>query len=78
MANSTPKPPPSNSQISPGFELLAKTIMISEIRVMTRRLQESGEFQMPVDIKFEDLDIKDIKFIRRELRDTLRSLGGGR
>jgi hypothetical protein len=60
-----------------GFEDFAKSLLISEIRAMIRRLQEAGEFQIPA-VQLEDLDLRRLKYLKRELRDTLRSLGGGR
>jgi hypothetical protein len=60
-----------------GFEGFAKLLLISEVRAMVRRLQESGEFQLP-EVQLEDLDLRRLKYLKRELRDTLRSLGGGR
>lgn len=59
------------------FEDFAKSLLISEIRTMMRRLQETGEFQVPA-VRFEELGLRELKYLKRELRDTLRSLGGGR
>jgi hypothetical protein len=59
------------------FKALTRNLMVAEIRAMIRRLQDSGEFQIP-DVDFERLDHRGLVFIKRQLRDTLRTLGGGR
>jgi hypothetical protein len=60
------------------FHDLAKSILIAEIRVMIRRLQDNGDFPLPDEVHLEELDIRMLKFIKNQLRDTLRTLGGGR
>lgn len=59
------------------FSSISRALIIAEIRAMIKRLQEHGEFQL-TDIRFEDLDLRGLRFLKRELRDTLRTLGGGR
>lgn len=59
------------------FKELSRNLVIGEIRAMIRRLQESGEFQIP-NVDFDKLDLRGLNYIKRQLRDTLRTLGGGR
>lgn len=60
------------------FTKFVNSLIIAEIRSMLRRLQEHGVFQIPAETRLEDLDYRSLMFIKRELRDTLRTLGGGR
>lgn len=66
-----------SGEIPGGFDEFARTLLISEVRVMTKRLQDTGEFQLP-DVRLEDLDLRGLRYLKKELRETLRSLGGGR
>lgn len=60
------------------FADIVRRIAIEEIRAMIRRLQTTGSFQLPEELRFDELDGKTVKYIRDQLRDTLRTLGGGR
>lgn len=60
------------------FSNVVRLIMIEEIRAMIRRLQGSGSFELPKEVVLDELDSKTAKYIRDQLRDTLRTLGGGR
>jgi len=74
----TDKEPQVTWEVLPyDFQLLSRNIVIGEIRIMMRRLQETGDFQIP-EVEFEKMDLRGLNFVKRQLRDTLRTLGGGR
>lgn len=60
------------------FQNLERSLLINEILVMIRRLQDHGEFQVLKTISFDRLSLKELKHIKGHVRDTLRTLGGGR
>lgn len=58
------------------FERVKRELLLTEIRLMITRLQSSGTFQLSVSL--DELDLRGLAYIKRQLRDTLRTLGGGR
>jgi len=71
-------PEPDWELIPVDFKGLVRELMIAEIRVMVTRLQEVSSFSLSKEVDFEKLDVKTLTFLKKQLRDTLRTLGGGR
>lgn len=60
------------------FQELVRLTIIAELRVMMKRLQSAGDFQLPASLNFENIDLRTARYLKEQLRDTLRTLGGGR
>ncbi len=60
------------------FHDLVRLTIVAEIRVMIRRLQATGEFQLPTSLNLDVIDLRTARYVKEQLRDTLRTLGGGR
>lgn len=60
------------------FHELVRLTIIAELRVMIKRLQSAGDFRLPDSVNFDDIDLRTARYLKEQLRDTLRTLGGGR
>lgn len=69
---------PEKEEAQLDFGSLARALVIAEIRTMIRRLQETGEFRLPEEVDLDKLDPRGLNYVKKQLRDTLRTLGGGR
>ncbi len=76
MAENTNQNDP-HSGITTDWDSLKRGIIIAAIRAMITRLQATGDFTVPAG-RFEEMGLRDLNFLFRQLRDTLRTLGGGR